>query len=175
MMMAQTSIISTLDADGTAGPSAVLASVNSVIRENVARLGSDHYMTMTLLRLAGPKVTAAGKHQDLLVYRAGRNQTEAIPSTGTWIGIVEDIAEYLDDFTFELGPGDVLLLFTDGITEAMNRAGEMYGQERLALSLDRYAHLPVDRILERVMEDVGEFRIEQKDDMTLVVIKRIAQ
>ena len=175
MMMAQTSIISTLDADGTSGPSSVLVSVNGVIRENVARLGSDHYMTMTLLRLDGGTVTAAGKHQDLLVYRASDHCSESIPSTGTWLGIIEDISEYVSDFSFQMRPGDVLLLFTDGITEAMNRAGEMYGQERLQLSLDRYAHLPVAGILERIMEDVRAFHFEQQDDMTLVVIKRMAQ
>ncbi len=174
MMMAQTSIISTLDADGTSGPASVLVSVNSVIRENVARLGSDHYMTMTLLRLDGRTVTAAGKHQDLLVYRAESQRSQAIPSTGTWLGIAEDVSQYLDDSSFEMGPGDVLLMFTDGITEAMNQAGEMYGQERLQLSLDRYAHLPVAGILQRLMEDVRAFHFEQKDDMTLVVIKRIA-
>ncbi len=175
MMMAQTSIIAALDADRTSGPSSVLVSVNRVIRENVARLGSDHYMTVTLLRLEGGTVTAAGKHQDILVYRSAEHRSEVIPSAGTWIGIADDISEYLSDSSFEMSPGDVLLLFTDGITEAMNSDGEMYGQDRLQLSLDRYAHLPVAGIVERLMDDVRAFRYEQRDDMTLVVIRRIAQ
>ena len=70
--------------------------------------------------------------------------------------------------------GDVALLFTDGITEAANKDGVMYGQERLERALNRYADLPVRKLVDRIIEEVKAFQEEQLDDMTLVAIKRKA-
>ncbi len=153
-------------------PSAVLNSVNKVIRENISRLGSDHYMTMMAIRLDESEVTLAGKHQDVIIYRSALNKTEVIPTQGTWLGISDDIEEYLDDKTIKINNGDIVLLFTDGITEGTNKKGEMYGQVRLEQALNRYADLPVGKLLYKVMEDVKAFQEEQLDDMTLVVIKK---
>lgn len=172
MMMAQTSILSMVNNCSGCKPSAVLQSVNSVIRENISRLGSDHYMTMMAIHFDGSQMTMAGKHQDVIVYRSALNKTETIPTTGTWLGIDDDIGKYLDDASVNLGDGDLILLFTDGITEATSRNGEMYGQLRLEQALNQYADLPVGKLLDKIIEDVKAFQDEQSDDMTLVVIKK---
>jgi serine phosphatase RsbU (regulator of sigma subunit) len=174
MMMAQTSLISmvshTYNGDT---PSKILGAVNNVIRENVSRLGSDHYMTMLAIRFNDQTMTVAGKHQDIVIYRAALNKTETIPINGTWLGISDDIEKYLEDVSVTVGAGDIILLFTDGITEATNEKGEMYGQRRLEHALNAYADLPVGKIVERIMHDVEHFQEEQLDDMTLVVIKKL--
>lgn len=172
MMMAQTSMISMINNCIDCRPSAVLRSVNSVIKENISRLGSDHYMTMMAIQFNGSKMTIAGKHQDILLFRSALNKTEVVPTTGTWLGITENIGEYLTDVSAEIEQDDIVLLFTDGITEAINKEGEMYGQERLERSLSQYADLPVERIADKIMQDVNTFQDEQLDDMTLVVIKK---
>ena len=77
--------------------------------------------------------------------------------------------------TVELAKNDIILLFTDGVTEGRNPSGEMFGQERLCESLARYARLPLEKTLQRMLEEVREFQVEQEDDMTLILLKRSPQ
>jgi len=172
MMMAQTSIVSVVNNSKDCSPSTVLQSVNSVLRDNITRLGSDHYMTMMAIRFNDKEMTFAGKHQDIIIYRSAFNKTEVIPTKGTWLGIADDISKYLIDNSVKIDENDVILLFTDGITEATNENGEMYGQERLEQALNHYADLPIGKLLEKIVNEVKEFQEEQLDDMTLVVIKK---
>lgn len=172
MMMAQTSIVSTINGHVNSKPSEILDSVNKVIRENISRLGSDHYMSMMAICFSGSQMTFAGKHQDVIIFRSASNRTEIIPSTGTWIGIADNIGKYLRDATTTLDEGDIVLLFTDGITEASNNSGEMFGQTRLEQALNLYADQPVGKLLESIMRDVKAFSHEQRDDMTLLAIKK---
>ena len=172
MMMAQTSILSKVNDNGSCGPSDMLESINGIIRENISRLGSDHYMTMMAMRLNQSEMTLAGKHQDLIIYRSALNKTETRTIPGTWLGITDDIKTSLTELTIEINTGDIVLLFTDGITEAANAGGEMFSQERLAQALNKYADLPVGKLRDKIIEEVMSFQEEQLDDMTLVVIKK---
>ena len=79
---------------------------------------------------------------------------------------------FLHDQDLHIERGDIMLLFTDGITEATNKKGEMFGQVKLEQTLDQYADLPVSRIVEKVINEVNNFQREQADDMTVVVIKK---
>lgn len=173
MMMTQTSVRSTLNAEPNAGPSRLLAQVNTVIKDNIERLGAERYMTISALCLDGASVTVSGKHQDILIYRAGPKETEVVPTEGTWLGIVDNMGEYLNDKRVEIAAGDVILLFTDGITEAENKTGEMFGDERLRTALNRYAHLSVKEIVSNILRDVTVFAEKPSDDLTLVVVRRI--
>ncbi len=173
MMMAQTSIISMVNTITDARPSSVIESVNAIIRENISRLGSDHFMTLMAIRIDGSKMTVAGKHQDIISYRAKQNQTEVITTTGTWLGISDNIGKYLEDKTIDFSPGDIFMLFTDGITEAINSYGEMYGQARLEQALNQYADLPVGKLMINIINDVERFQAEQLDDITLIVMKKL--
>jgi serine phosphatase RsbU (regulator of sigma subunit) len=172
MMMAQTSILATVNNSSGANPSKILNKVNSVMRENLARLGSDHYMTLMAIRFDNTEMTMAGKHQDVIIYRSAFNKTEHIETSGTWLGITDDIGKHIKDTTVRLDKDDLVLLFTDGITEAENGNGEMFGQDRLDNALHQFADLPVSKILEKIMRRVDGFQKEQSDDMTLVVIRK---
>ncbi len=174
MMMAETSIISMVNSLTDASPSAVIESVNGVLRENISRLGSDHFMTLMAIRINGSQMTLAGKHQDMIVYRSKQNQTEVIPTIGTWLGITENIGKYLEDKTVNFSAGDIVLLFTDGITEATNQEGEMYGQIRLEQALNQYADLPISKLMNNILKEVERFQAEQLDDMTLIVMKKLS-
>jgi len=173
MMMAQTSIISMVNSMMDASPATVIESVNGVIRENVSRLGSDHYMTLMAIRINGSQMTVAGKHQDMIIYRSKLNHTEVVTINGTWLGISDNIGRYLEDKTVNFSPGDIVLLFTDGITEATNQEGEMYGQARLEQALNHYADLPVSKLMNNIIKEVERFQDEQLDDMTLIVMKKL--
>ena len=71
-----------------------------------------------------------------------------------------------------LEPGDVLVLYTDGITESLDGAGEEFGEERLIQSLLRCCGLPPQALLNSIVEQVRTFSPhEQHDDITLIVAK----
>jgi len=74
--------------------------------------------------------------------------------------------------TVEICPGDVILLFTDGVTESANREGEMLGQERLCSLLADSAGLPMEKALQRILDAVCGFQVSQEDDMTLVLLRK---
>jgi len=72
-----------------------------------------------------------------------------------------------------LFPGDTLALYTDGVTESFNDAGEEFGEERLLSALERHRELPSQGLLAAVLDDVHRFSPhEQYDDLTLIVGKR---
>lgn len=79
----------------------------------------------------------------------------------------------LAEMTLPLGSGDLVLLYTDGLSEAMNPAGEVFGDTRLAHLIERHADLPPKELLERILREVQAFTGagRQQDDMTLVVLK----
>jgi serine phosphatase RsbU (regulator of sigma subunit) len=174
MMMAQTCISSTVSSIRNCQPSQLLNLVNRVIRENISRLGSDHYMTMMAIRFNESQMSIAGKHQDVIIYRSAFNKTETIPTSGTWLGITDNIDGYLTDIHEKIEAGDIVLLFSDGVTESTSKEGEMYGQVRLEQILNQSADLPVSKILEKIIEDVRNFQEDQYDDMSLVVVKKQA-
>lgn len=172
MMMAQTSVRSLVGNLPQAVPSQVLASVNSVLRENISRLGRDHYMTMTLLCLDGDRLVFAGKHQDLILLRRASGKAELIATQGTWLGISDNIKGYLEDGEVVLESGDLILLFTDGVTEAVDSGGEMFGPERIKTALESLAGLPFSEIPKAIIKEVVDFQAEQSDDMTLVLLRK---
>ncbi|MBI1949432.1 MAG: PP2C family protein-serine/threonine phosphatase [Deltaproteobacteria bacterium] len=173
MMMTQTSLDTAINQEPKLPPSRALGRVNDTIRRNISRLGADRYMTITALRVDGVDVTFAGKHQDLLVYRSARGATEVVPTQGTWIGLVDDLEPHLKDQTLTLAKDDVLLLFTDGITEAMSAGGEMFGEDRLRQALTRYAAQPVEQLVESIMREVRDHAAARTDDLTVIALKRL--
>ena len=71
----------------------------------------------------------------------------------------------------ELSPGDTLALYTDGVTEASNDAGEEFGEHRLVQALQQ-PHESCESLLSAVLDEVRQFSSgEQRDDITLIVAK----
>jgi len=79
----------------------------------------------------------------------------------------------LEEVTQPLGTGDVVLLFTDGVTEAMNEAGEPFGEERLAALVEEHGDLPFEELRERILREIRAFAGSAglHDDLTLVLLK----
>jgi len=79
----------------------------------------------------------------------------------------------LEEVTQPLGVGDVVLLFTDGVTEAMNEAGEPFGEERLAALVEEHGDLPFEELRERILREIRAFvgSASLHDDLTLVLLK----
>jgi sigma-B regulation protein RsbU (phosphoserine phosphatase) len=97
-------------------------------------------------------------------------QVERLEPTCTVLGLFENwecsVAET------QLAPGDVLVLYTDGVTEAANSAGEEFGERRLIEVLRKCDQTPVQSLLENVVAAAQQFGpAEQADDITLVVAR----
>lgn len=91
--------------------------------------------------------------------------------TGIVLGAVEN-REYFSR-TLSIGPGDVIVMYTDGVTESINAKEEMFGEERLNAIIRKNARLSAQEILDRILSGVQEFTgdMPQFDDITLLVIK----
>lgn len=172
MMMAQTSLMTAIRGVDGIGPIQALSTLNRVLKEDIKRLGENHYMTMMVLRLGDKRISVAGHHQDFFVYRAATGKVEAFSTKGTWLGISEDIEPFLEVLEFGVETGDALMLFTDGATEGTDPSGEMFGQTRLMESFGRHASLPTQEALDKVLQDVRDFQASQEDDITLMVLKK---
>ncbi len=157
-------------------PRALLVELNDLLADH---LDNRSFITMTYAVVdlaAGTLTCARAGHTPLLVVSGGEAQM-VIPN-GMVLGLRlpdagKRFTELLEEHTQRIGPGDVIVLYTDGITEAMNLEGDLFGD--IALSRVVAAHKDLDSagIRERILRDVRAFvgDAEPHDDMTMVVLK----
>lgn len=172
MMMTQTSILTAVNRAPGQRPAEILASANAVLKTNISRLGVDRYVTCLAVRLSENAITFSGKHPDGFIYRARTGTIDAVTTDGVWLGVVDEVAPYLTDEALPMEEDDVLLLYTDGVTEAMNARRELFGEERLKEALQASARLDVAEIVGEVERRVRAFMARQRDDLTVVAVKR---
>ena len=79
----------------------------------------------------------------------------------------------LEEVTVPIGPGDLFLLYTDGLSEAMNAEGDCFGDNRLGSLVEEHGDLPFDELRERILRDIGAFvgSAPQQDDMTMLLVR----
>jgi sigma-B regulation protein RsbU (phosphoserine phosphatase) len=96
---------------------------------------------------------------------------EELPASGTVIGLFPQSS--YQEAAVDLGPGDVLMAFTDGVIEALNPADEEYGEERLRALLRKSGHLPVEAIASQIAGELKTWIGEaaQYDDLTFILLK----
>jgi hypothetical protein len=171
MMMCQTAVQTELQAHPDLAPNVLLGRINYTLVENMRRLGEQKYMTLTAMR-RDPDGTFhfAGLHQDLFIRRAADGKVERIPSNGTWIGLMHDIAPNLPVSQFTLNSGDVLLLYTDGITEA-KMGDDLLENDGLVALLEKSKGKTAEDILEGILEAIERYEIT--DDVSLIVIRQV--
>ncbi|WP_298818173.1 GAF domain-containing SpoIIE family protein phosphatase [Chloroflexus sp.] len=123
--------------------------------------------------VSGHVAYANGGHNYPLLYRRAVDQVIPLVAQGIVLGIVPDPHFTPGEITLETG--DVLLFYTDGITEAMNLQRELFGDERLAATLRAASHHSPTEIVKAVLNAIQTFvgDTPQADDMTMVVIKRV--
>ncbi len=171
MMMTQTAIATLVGEAPGRAPSTVFSDVNRTLMTNIARLGTTRFMTLSIVRLNEASLTLAGKHQDLLIWRAAEKRVETVTYEGCWIGVVSETLGRSMDVEVPLANGDVVLFFTDGVTEASNAEGKMFGQDKLAAGFAEVAQLPPAEALQRLVQMVNGWQKRQEDDVTLVLLR----
>jgi sigma-B regulation protein RsbU (phosphoserine phosphatase) len=115
---------------------------------------------------------ANGGHNYPLLYETATGEVRPLRAQGIVLGIVPQ--PQFEQLSHIMAPGDVLLLYTDGVTEAMNPQRELFGDERLAAVLRGNHHRGPQEIINAVLAAVTAFAggQSQADDITMVVIKR---
>jgi len=150
------------------------ASINKLLKP---RVNSTMFMTTVFFRF-DPKqkrmfYTGCG-HEHILVYRADEGVTEVITTGGIALAMADDIEKIVEEKEIKLKANDVVVLYSDGITEAINDKQELFGLERLTACVSKYGHLGDSlKIFEAISKDVTTFVAEtiQNDDMTLICMR----
>ncbi|HEY3500284.1 MAG TPA: DAHL domain-containing protein [Polyangiaceae bacterium] len=171
MMMCQTAVRTALERDPKMTPDRLLVLVNSVLTQNIRQLGEDKYMTISALRRdPDGTICFAGAHQDIFVYRADTDDVETFETSGLWLGIKPNAEGSFTTRDLRLGTGDVLVLHTDGVTEAM-RDGALFDCDGMRRVLKAAKGKSARQILDGVLGALEGF--ELKDDATLLIVRQV--
>jgi len=174
MIMVQTAV-RTLLANNETDPVKFLNVVNRTIYDNVQRMNSDKNLSLSLLDYKDGILRLSGQHEEMIVVREG-GRVERIDTIdlGFPIGLEAEIADFVAHADVQLHPGDVVVLYTDGITEAEDINGVLYGLERLTEVVSQNWQCSAKEIRQAAIEDVRRHIGQQKvyDDITLLVIKQ---
>ncbi|MFA5296321.1 MAG: SpoIIE family protein phosphatase [Methanoregulaceae archaeon] len=114
---------------------------------------------------------ASAGHNAPFMIRSGGVETIVLKAEGIALGVVREID--LEEREITLDPGDILVLYTDGVTEAVNPLDEEFGVARLTATVERHRDAPSSAIIERVRDEVIRYSQGQPqfDDITLIVVK----
>jgi len=174
MMMAQT-VHTTVTASLDYEAKDVVVKVNEILYKNVhERLHESHFMTFTALKYLGEgRFQHAGAHLSMVVFRQKTGECELIRTNGIYLNFKKDISKGTKNAKFFLDSGDILVLYTDGLTEANNPDGKMLDIDGFIKVIKKHAHMDPDAMKEMIMADVIQWcNNNRADDMTIVIIKR---
>ncbi|MBI4264297.1 MAG: SpoIIE family protein phosphatase [Acidobacteria bacterium] len=129
---------------------------------------------------AGTLTHARAGHCPLL-YLPGparrERRVQVLMPDGLVLGLQIDNGEMfnslLEEVTVPIGRGDLFVLYTDGITEAMNASGDYFGDSRLGALIEEHGDLPFDELRERILREIRSFvgTAPQHDDMTMLLLR----
>lgn len=153
----------------------LLVELNEILAPNLDRRS---FVTMTYAIIDSQKRTlrvARAGHNPLIHFDGRTGQTRLLSPPGLALGFDsgEKFKSIIQEVELPLVHGDTFLFFTDGISEAMNGASELFGESRLADILKHASELSSDDLKERILHEVRAFAAGESphDDMTLVIVK----
>ncbi|MBP1861744.1 SpoIIE family protein phosphatase [Rhizobium herbae] len=173
MLMVQ-SVARALQEAGDMNPSQFLNCVNRTIYKNLLRTNANKHLSLAFLDYEGGRLTLSGQHEELIVVRDfGVVERIDTLDLGLPIGLEPDISLFVATREIPFGHGDMIILHTDGVTEAENQDGELFGIERLCeCARELYGRSAEDvklGIIKELMAHIGTQKIH--DDITLVVMR----
>lgn len=147
-------------------------------KELKPRIKKAMFMTMVMLEWNHQKqelsFSGAG-HEYLLIFRANSGEVEKTPSGGIALGMLPDNSNLTKINRLQLNKNDILVLYSDGLTEGRNSSGELFGDERLINAIkkapDKSSAQAVHNYIAQNFSDFSETK-EQLDDITLMVIRK---
>ena len=157
---------------GAIGPGTVLREVNNLLHED-----NEAEMFVTLFYAvfdpgSGEFVYANGGHNSPLIVRSDGSSTELPATGGIALGVLSDI-DYAED-RLQIAPGEAVVLYTDGVTEAENHRNDLFEMERLRQIFDGGALENAEEVNKAVFEAVRAFagNTPQSDDITCITLYR---
>jgi sigma-B regulation protein RsbU (phosphoserine phosphatase) len=174
MMMVQSAMAAIVRMRPYGSPREMIEALNDVLYENIRRrLDSRDHVTFTLFRLGRDgRVVFAGAHEDVLLWRASARVFDRVRTPGVWLGAKRGIGNVTIDTTLRLDPGDVMILYTDGITEARDRGGKMLELDGLVDIARGVIDQSPTKIRDHIIARMWAWMREQHDDMSVVVVRR---
>lgn len=162
-------------------PKAFLTAVNKVVSAN---LDGKSFITMSygVIDVERREMTFARAGHCPLIHvpanqPAGMRKARMLVPDGLVVGLQIDDGTMFDSIlqeqTIALAPGDLIVWFTDGISETMNEAFDCFGEQRLTQVVEQYAHLPFDQLRSYILAELRAFAggADQHDDMTMILMK----
>lgn len=174
MLMVQTAVRTLLTIDEK-DPKRFFNVLNRIVYDNVRRMQSHKNMTLALLDYRDGLLSLSGQHEETIVIRAD-GYVEKIDTfdLGFPIGLEPDITAFVEQAHVQLCPGDVVVLYSDGVTEAENDLRRQYGLERLCQVASTNRHQTATEIRQAIIHDlqchIGNHKVY--DDITLLVLKQ---
>jgi CHASE2 domain-containing sensor protein len=162
-------------ANGETDPVRFFNAMNLALLQNTRRLDLDANLTYCLLDLRGDRILAAGQHESLLLVRPEGVEEVSTQPLGLWLGFMEEIAQFINLAEVPFAPGELLVVYSDGLTEATNADGEEFGLARLMAAIEGSHGLSPQAVRERALSALKAFVGQEggiDDDVTLVVVRR---
>lgn len=175
MTMIRTSL--RLETRGNKNPAQIVTKVNNFVTDDIRK---GMFVTMLYVILDSRERTisfSSAGHNPMILYRGKSKETFYLNPSGFPVGItlpdIDLFGERIQHDKIRLHPDDIFVLYTDGITEAMNPQRELYGEERFLAAIRKFGHLDVVEFVKSIKDDILTFTggFEQNDDITLVAIK----
>lgn len=173
MLMVQSAALAVLSTDPFRSPREALGLLNAILFDNIRkRLGQDDYVTLCLVRYSvDGHIVFAGAHEDLIVVRGSTGLAEHIPTPGMWLAAKRDVTDVMKETRLQLDPGDLLVLYTDGVTEARTREGALFDLTGLTEAVLEVKDRSPAEIRDHVLARVCQFRARQDDDVSLFIAR----
>lgn len=174
MLMTQTAV-RTLQTHDEADPVKFLDTLNRTIYDNIQRMKSTKNMTLMLLDYADGHLQLSGQHEEVILVRSdGEIQQIDTFDLGFPLALEDDIRPFIHPLKLKLDSGDVVVLYTDGLTEAINAQKQQYGLERFKGVIRQHRQQSAADIRQAVISDVQAYIGPEalRDDLTLVVLKQ---
>ncbi|WP_064810686.1 MULTISPECIES: SpoIIE family protein phosphatase [Rhizobium] len=173
MLMVQ-SVARALQEAGNTDAVKFLADLNSALFKNIVRTKIDKHLTLAFLDYDGREMILSGQHEEVVIVRAnGEIQRVDTMDLGIPIGLDADISAFIKTREIAFEKGDLILLHTDGVTEAANDAGELFGIERLCSEALRLKGQSAEKVVSGIVATLMHFIGSQKiyDDITLLAVR----
>jgi phosphoserine phosphatase RsbU/P len=174
MMMMQSAMAAIVKLRPGGSPRDMVEALNDVLYDNIrTRLQTREHVTFTLFRLGSyGRVVYAGAHEDILIWRSKQRYMERLRTPGVWLGAKKAISNVTIDTSVFLDEGDLMILYTDGITEARNAQGKMLELDGLVKIVEKAVDRTPAEIRDYVIAKTREWMKVQDDDISIVVLRR---
>ncbi|MBN1153335.1 SpoIIE family protein phosphatase [candidate division KSB1 bacterium] len=162
-------------AEENTSPLKVLSKVNKLMYKSIEK---DTFVSMFYAILDHRNKTltyARAGHNPAILLKGNNNSCQLLESKGIGLGLEKGVIfdQTIREETLSLGKGDILVLYTDGFTEAMNSSLVEYGEDKFLKIIESNSNLSASELIDKILHDIKRYvkGHPQHDDMTMVIIK----